>query len=107
MEDLTTGTPSSKILAKAEASQKRKASTPGATSGHVAKRTRSALAQSAHSTTRHSLFVSGFDDESDGDDDACVKIMLVTPLRSATVTLLQGTRVGALLLLLLKVLTPE
>ncbi|GJY27671.1 hypothetical protein Tco_0403438 [Tanacetum coccineum] len=44
-EDLTAGTPSSKILAKVEASQKRKASTSGATSGHVAKRTRSSLAQ--------------------------------------------------------------
>nr|GFC95969.1 hypothetical protein [Tanacetum cinerariifolium] len=33
---LATGTPSFKILAKAEASQKRKASTFGATSGHVA-----------------------------------------------------------------------
>ncbi|GJW76669.1 hypothetical protein Tco_0138351 [Tanacetum coccineum] len=34
-------TPSSKIVSKAEASQKRKASTSGATSSHVAKRTRS------------------------------------------------------------------
>ncbi|GKB50569.1 hypothetical protein Tco_0901322, partial [Tanacetum coccineum] len=38
-EDLTVGTPSAKILAKAEASQKRKVSTSGATSSHVAKRT--------------------------------------------------------------------
>ncbi|GJW28427.1 hypothetical protein Tco_0045302 [Tanacetum coccineum] len=83
LEDLTIGTPSSKILAKVEASQKRKASISGATSGHVAKRT------------------------SDGDDDACVEILLVNPLRSAAVTILQGTRVGALLLLLLKVLKPE
>ncbi|GJW85519.1 hypothetical protein Tco_0158664 [Tanacetum coccineum] len=106
-EDLTAGTPSSKILAKVEASQKRKASTSGATSGHVAKRTRSSLAQLTSSTTRHNLFVSGFDDESDGDDDACFEILLVTPLCSTAVTLLQGTRVAALLLLLLKVLTPE
>ncbi|GJU55433.1 hypothetical protein Tco_1229147 [Tanacetum coccineum] len=34
LEDLAVGTPSSKILAKAGASQKRKASTSGATSGH-------------------------------------------------------------------------
>ncbi|GJT34115.1 hypothetical protein Tco_0924534 [Tanacetum coccineum] len=82
-EDLAAGTPSSKILAKAEASQKRKASTSGAASSHVAKRTRSALAQSSGSTTRPSLFA-GDDDESD-DDDACVEIPLVTPLRSAVV----------------------
>ncbi|GKB46834.1 hypothetical protein Tco_0897587 [Tanacetum coccineum] len=43
LKDLV-GIPSSKILAKAEASQKRKASTSGATSSHVAKGTRSALA---------------------------------------------------------------
>ncbi|GJY71675.1 copia protein [Tanacetum coccineum] len=47
LEDLAVGTPNSKILAKAEASQKRKASTSGATLSHVAKRTRSALAQSS------------------------------------------------------------
>ncbi|GJV36955.1 hypothetical protein Tco_1409432 [Tanacetum coccineum] len=50
LEDLAIRTPSSKILAKAEAS-----------------------------TTRPSLFVGDTDDESDGDDDACVKIPLVTP----------------------------
>ncbi|GJR37881.1 hypothetical protein Tco_1213565 [Tanacetum coccineum] len=77
-------TPSSKILVKAEASQKRKASTSGAASSHVAKCTRSALAQSSGSTTRPSLFA-GDDDESDDDDDACVKIPLVTPLRSTNV----------------------
>ncbi|GJX77579.1 hypothetical protein Tco_0324390 [Tanacetum coccineum] len=60
-EDLAVGTPSSKILAKDGASQKLKASTSGATSSHVAKRT------------------------SDGDDDACVEISLVTPLRYAAV----------------------
>ncbi|GKD92791.1 hypothetical protein Tco_1372628, partial [Tanacetum coccineum] len=68
--DLAVGTPSSKIVAKAEASRKQKAST-------------SALAQSPGSTTRPSLFV-GDDDESD-DDDACVEISLVTPLRFAAV----------------------
>ncbi|GJS39342.1 ribonuclease H-like domain-containing protein [Tanacetum coccineum] len=85
-EDLAIGTPSSKILAKAEASQKRKAFTSGATSSHVAKRTRSALAQSSGSTTRPSLFV-GDDDGSDDDDDddACVEIPLVTPLHSVAV----------------------
>nr|GEV20839.1 hypothetical protein [Tanacetum cinerariifolium] len=39
-EDLVVGTPSSKIVAKAEASQKQKASIFGATSSHVSKRTR-------------------------------------------------------------------
>ncbi|GJU83173.1 hypothetical protein Tco_1285538 [Tanacetum coccineum] len=67
------------------ASQKRKASTSGAASSHVAKRTRSALDQSFGSTTRPSLFVGDSDDESDGDDDACVEIPLVTPLCSAAV----------------------
>ncbi|GJZ55098.1 hypothetical protein Tco_0610291 [Tanacetum coccineum] len=61
LEDLAVGTPNAKILSKAEASQKRKASTSGATLSHVAKRT------------------------SDDDDDACVEIPLVTPLRSAVV----------------------
>ncbi|GKA45451.1 hypothetical protein Tco_0738247, partial [Tanacetum coccineum] len=69
-KDLVVGSPNSKIFAKAEASQKRKASTSGATSIHVEKRTRSALAQSSGSTTRPSLFV-GDDDRSDDDDDAC------------------------------------
>ncbi|GJT68979.1 hypothetical protein Tco_1028265 [Tanacetum coccineum] len=80
IEDLAAGTPSSKILAKAKASQKRKASTFGATSGHVAKRTRSALAQSSGSTTHHNLFVGGSNDESNGG--ACVEIPLVTLLHS-------------------------
>ncbi|GJR91884.1 hypothetical protein Tco_0215895 [Tanacetum coccineum] len=81
-EDLVIGIPSSKIVAKAEASQKRMASTSGAASSHVAKRTRSALAQSSGSTTWPNLFVGNSDDENDGDYDACVEIPLVTPLRS-------------------------
>nr|GEX06175.1 hypothetical protein [Tanacetum cinerariifolium] len=75
--------PLSKILAKAEASQKRKASSSGAATIHVAKYTRSALAQSLGSTTQPSLFA-GDDDESD-DDDACMEIPLVTPLHSTAV----------------------
>ncbi|GJS68727.1 hypothetical protein Tco_0683292 [Tanacetum coccineum] len=46
---------------------------------------RSVLAQSSGSTTRPNLFVGDYDDKSDGDDDACVEIPLVTPLCSATV----------------------
>ncbi|GKD97886.1 hypothetical protein Tco_1381783, partial [Tanacetum coccineum] len=91
-EDLAIGTPSSKILAKAEASQKRKASTFGATLSHVAKRTRFALAQSSGSTTRPSLFVGDSDDESDGDDDACGEIPLVTLLRSIIVNPSSGNQ---------------
>ncbi|GKB03815.1 hypothetical protein Tco_0831958 [Tanacetum coccineum] len=70
-EDLAVGIPSAKILAKAEASQKRKASTSGATLSHVAKRT------------------------SDDDDDACVEIMLVTPIRSAIVIPSLGNQGGS------------
>ncbi|GKG21351.1 hypothetical protein Tco_0383946, partial [Tanacetum coccineum] len=73
---------------------KRKASTSGATSSHVAKRTRSALAQSTGSTTRPSLF-EGDDDESDDDDDACVEILLVTPLRSTVVIPSSGNQGGS------------
>nr|GEX48073.1 hypothetical protein [Tanacetum cinerariifolium] len=62
----------------------KKASISGATLSHVAKRTRSALAQSFGSTTPPILFVGDSDDESDGDDDACVEIPLVTPFRSAS-----------------------
>ncbi|GKC12275.1 hypothetical protein Tco_1009057 [Tanacetum coccineum] len=58
LKDLAVGTPSVKILAKAKASQKRKASTSGATLSHVAKST------------------------SDDDGDACVEIPLVTPIHS-------------------------
>nr|GEW26856.1 retrotransposon protein, putative, Ty3-gypsy subclass [Tanacetum cinerariifolium] len=69
-QDLVVGTPSSKIFPKDEASQKRKASTFGATSSHVAKRT------------------------SDDDDD-CVEIPLVTPLCSANVIPSLGNQGGS------------
>ncbi|GKG59591.1 hypothetical protein Tco_0607219, partial [Tanacetum coccineum] len=55
----------------------------------------SALAQSSGSTTRPSLFVGDFDDESDGDDDACVEIPLVTPIRSAIVIPSLGNHGGS------------
>ncbi|GKA54800.1 hypothetical protein Tco_0753749 [Tanacetum coccineum] len=67
-KDLAVGTPSFKIVAKAEASQ--------------------------NSTTRPSLFV-GDDDESDDDDDACVEIPLVTSLRSAVVIPSLGNQGGS------------
>ncbi|GJZ63760.1 hypothetical protein Tco_0620181 [Tanacetum coccineum] len=46
-DDLVAINPSVKVVAKAEASQNRNASTSGATSSHVANRTRSAMAQSS------------------------------------------------------------
>ncbi|GJX21068.1 hypothetical protein Tco_0223745 [Tanacetum coccineum] len=71
-EDLAVGTPSAKIFAKAEASQKQKASTSGATSSHVAK----------HASD-------------DDDDDACVEISLVTPIRSTAVIPSSGKQGGS------------
>ncbi|GJV17514.1 hypothetical protein Tco_1362837 [Tanacetum coccineum] len=82
-EDLTAGNPSAKVVAKSEASQKRKASTFGATSSHVSKYTRSALAQSSGSTTHPNPFAENSDDES--NDDACVEISFVTLIRFAIV----------------------
>ncbi|GJU72846.1 hypothetical protein Tco_1264251 [Tanacetum coccineum] len=69
-EDLFVGTLSAKILAKVEASQKRKASTSGATSSHVAKRT-------------------------SDDNDACVEILLVTPIRPAALIPSLGNQGGS------------
>nr|GEY58550.1 hypothetical protein [Tanacetum cinerariifolium] len=63
-EDLAAATPSTKVLAKAEASKKRTASTFRAAPSQVAKRTSDG-------------------EESDDDDDACVKISLITPIRFA------------------------
>ncbi|GKC88118.1 hypothetical protein Tco_1148767 [Tanacetum coccineum] len=72
LEDLAMGTLSSKILAKAEASQKRKASTFGATSSYVAKHT-----------------------SDDDDDDVCVGIPLVTSICSAVVIPSSGNQGGS------------
>ncbi|GKA48001.1 hypothetical protein Tco_0740959 [Tanacetum coccineum] len=79
-EELAVSNPSAKV----EAFQKRKASTSGSVSGHVAKRTRSAVTQSSDSTTRPNLFADDSGAESD-DDDACYEILIVTPIRSAAV----------------------
>ncbi|GJZ07127.1 dual specificity protein phosphatase 1-like protein, partial [Tanacetum coccineum] len=67
-KDLAVGTPSAKILTKDEVSHKRKASTSGATSSQVARRTRSALAQPSSSTTNPGPFMNDSDNESDDDD---------------------------------------
>nr|GEV21353.1 hypothetical protein [Tanacetum cinerariifolium] len=69
--ELAIGTSTSKIVAKAEASQKQKASNFGVASSNVAKRT------------------------SDNDDDAYVEIPLVTPLCSAVVIPSLGNRGGS------------
>ncbi|GJV41679.1 hypothetical protein Tco_1420119 [Tanacetum coccineum] len=60
-----------------------KASTSSATSSHIAKRTRFALAHSYSSTTHPTLFMDHSDDGS--DDDACVEILLVTLIHFAAV----------------------
>nr|GEV36639.1 hypothetical protein [Tanacetum cinerariifolium] len=79
IEDLAVVTPSVRVIAKAKASQKRKASTSGAASGHVAKCTMPALAQSSGSITHPRLFSKS--EDNDDDDDACVEIPLVTLIR--------------------------
>ncbi|GJY37840.1 hypothetical protein Tco_0424204 [Tanacetum coccineum] len=94
-EDLAVGTPSFKIVAKVEASQKPKASTSSAALSYVVKRTSSALAQLSGSTTRPSLFVGDDDESDDDDDDACVEISLVTPLHSAVVIPSSGNQGGS------------
>ncbi|GKE92432.1 hypothetical protein Tco_1573527, partial [Tanacetum coccineum] len=95
------------IVAKAEASQKRKASTSGAASSHVVKRTRSALAQSSGSTTRPSLFVGDDDESDDDDDDACVEIPLVTPLRFTAAIPSSGNQGQSSVAPTMKALRPE
>ncbi|GJS82928.1 hypothetical protein Tco_0749469, partial [Tanacetum coccineum] len=69
LEDLAASNPSVKVVAKAKASEKQKASTSGAALSHVAK-------------------------QSDDDDDACYEIPLVTPIRSATVIPSLGNQGG-------------
>ncbi|GKB54123.1 hypothetical protein Tco_0904876 [Tanacetum coccineum] len=88
-EDLAASTPSTKVLAKAEASKKRRASTFGTTLSQVAKRSRSATARSSGSFVRPNLLDDDYsvDDESDDDDDACVEIPLITHIRSAATIL--------------------
>ncbi|GJV69335.1 RNA-directed DNA polymerase, eukaryota, reverse transcriptase zinc-binding domain protein [Tanacetum coccineum] len=75
LEALVVGTLSIKILAKAEASQKRKASISGATSSHVAKRTRSTLAldHSGSTTTQTLVFVFMGNSDEKVNDDECLK----------------------------------
>ncbi|GJW39850.1 hypothetical protein Tco_0065695 [Tanacetum coccineum] len=72
-----------KVLAKAEASKKRRASTSGSALSQVAKRTRSVIANFSRSSVRPNLFNDDSDNEETNDDpDACVEILLVTLIRS-------------------------
>ncbi|GJZ85992.1 hypothetical protein Tco_0657602, partial [Tanacetum coccineum] len=84
LKDLVAGTPSVKVMAKVEASKKH---TFGATPSIIAKRIRSAMAQSFRETSRPNLFV-GDDD----NDDACVEIPLITPIYSTATIPTRGNK---------------
>nr|GEW35974.1 hypothetical protein [Tanacetum cinerariifolium] len=95
-EDLVAANPNTKVLAKAEASKKQRASTSGSAPSQVAKRTRSATTHSSKSSARPNLFDDndGDDEESDDDDDTCVEIPLITPIHSAATIGLGGNQGG-------------
>ncbi|GJW39569.1 hypothetical protein Tco_0065414, partial [Tanacetum coccineum] len=95
LEDLATATLNTKVLAKAEYSKKRRASTSEADPSQVVKRTRSATAHSFGSSTRPNLFDDNnmIDEESEDDDDACVEILLITPIHSAATILVGGNQI--------------
>nr|GEX85463.1 ribonuclease H-like domain-containing protein [Tanacetum cinerariifolium] len=107
-EDLAAANPYTKVLAKAEASKKRRASTSGAAPSQVAKRTRSTMAHSSESSTRPNLFDDNDSggEESDDDDDACVEIPLITPIRFAATIPIGGNQSGGYVPSLLNVLAP-
>nr|GEV87751.1 hypothetical protein [Tanacetum cinerariifolium] len=90
--NLAVGAPSAKVMDKVKSSKKRKALLSGAALSHVAKRTRSAVAQSFGSTTQPKLFATDFDEESNDDEDACVEIPLITPIRSTIVIPTEGNQ---------------
>ncbi|GKA28060.1 integrase, catalytic region, zinc finger, CCHC-type containing protein [Tanacetum coccineum] len=92
-EELAVSNPSAKVIAKDEASQKRKASTSGFASSHVSKRTRSAAAQSSGSTTHPNFFADDSVAESD-DDDACYEIPIVTSIRPTAMIPPSGNHSG-------------
>ncbi|GKB65540.1 hypothetical protein Tco_0921726 [Tanacetum coccineum] len=69
-KDLAAGTPSVKVMVKAEAFKKRKASTFGSAPSYVSKCTRSAIAHSSGSTSWPSLFVQDTNDDESDDEDA-------------------------------------
>ncbi|GJR85997.1 hypothetical protein Tco_0210008 [Tanacetum coccineum] len=94
LEMLITIIPNAKVLAKAEASEKRRAYTFGATPSQSSKRRRSYAAYNASRSVQRSLFDQPTDEEySNGEsdeeddvvdvDDGCVEIPLVTPIQFA------------------------
>ncbi|GJR43829.1 hypothetical protein Tco_1311932 [Tanacetum coccineum] len=91
-EELDVSNPSAKVIAKAEASHKRKVFTSDSASSHVAKRTRSSVAQSSGSTTRPNLFAD--DSGAESDDDACYDIPIVIPTRFIDVIPPAGNQSG-------------
>ncbi|GKC73776.1 hypothetical protein Tco_1119659 [Tanacetum coccineum] len=82
-------TPNTKVLAKAEAFKKQKASTFGSALSQVAKHTRSTTSHSSDGSSRPNLF----DDHSDDDPDAYVEIPLITLIRSAVTIPLRGSAI--------------
>ncbi|GJT18571.1 hypothetical protein Tco_0877277 [Tanacetum coccineum] len=81
-------TPNTKVLAKAEAFKKQKASTFGSALSQVAKHTRSTTSHSSDGSSRPNLF----DDHSDDDPDAYVEIPLITLIRFAVTIPLRGNK---------------
>nr|GEW07039.1 hypothetical protein [Tanacetum cinerariifolium] len=94
LKDLAVGTPSVKVMAKAEAFKKRKASTFGSALSHVAKRTRLATAHSPGSTSCPSLFVQDTNDDESDNEDACFEIPLIIPIQYAATIPTKGNQSG-------------
>ncbi|GKB62666.1 hypothetical protein Tco_0918852 [Tanacetum coccineum] len=95
-QDVVVSTTNTKVLAKAEASKKRRASTFGRASSQVSKHTRSTMAHSSGSSARLNLFDDSDinNEESDDDDDDCVEISLITPICSAATIPVRGNHSG-------------
>nr|GEW28151.1 hypothetical protein [Tanacetum cinerariifolium] len=91
-KNLAAGTPSAKVIAKAEASKKQKASLFGMALSYVPKHNRFAMDQLSRSTSWANLFADNTDVESDDDEDACVEIPLVTSIYSTTVIPIGGSQ---------------
>ncbi|GKC88183.1 hypothetical protein Tco_1148832, partial [Tanacetum coccineum] len=94
--DKLTGTePNAKVLAKAEASTKRRSSTSARTSSQSTKCRKSTITNDASGSSRRQLFDESSaeeddDDDEDIDDDDCTKILHVTTIRSAAQFLSRG-----------------
>ncbi|GJS31290.1 hypothetical protein Tco_0491910 [Tanacetum coccineum] len=109
-KDLTAGTPSVKVMAKAEAFNKRKAFTFGSALSHVSMCTRSTTAYSSGSTSRSSLFVQDTNDDESDDENSCIEIRCLFPsdlLLLSRLSRLEGTRARVLFPPLLKVIATK